>query len=459
MTKRNILIFALIVFICGFILWYAPKWQLHDAGIKDAGERIELENKLRATLAQTLGGAIVLIGLFFAWKRITATERTVEVSKQGQITERFTRAVSQLGASHENGGKKLETRLGGIYSLERIARESEENHWPVMEILTAYVRENARPKQKPTPRVETILVEGGEPEKFPPSVLIPRITADIQAILTVLGRRTWTYQDGEEHRLNLINTNLQGAVLTGANLQGAILFRANLQKAMLYKSNLLDAVLDESDLQECNLNYADLQRASLRRARLQKAHLMGARLQHGKLVGTHLSGADLRGADLRGANLEAAKLRGTNLQKAKLMGANLGSASLERANLGEANLEGADLRIADLRETDLEGANLEGANLEGANLQGANLVGANLQGANLQGAYLRVADLGRANLQRVNLERADLQKADLVKANLKKAKGLPIEKLSKVKTLYEVKLESQLKKQIEKDYPHLLQKP
>lgn len=459
MTKRNILIFVLIAGICGFVLWYTPKWQLHDEGITDPKERIELENKLRATLAQTLGGAIVLMGLFFAWKRITVTERTVEVSRQGQVTERFTRAINQLGASHANGGKRLEIRLGGIYSLERIARESEENHWPVVEILTAYVRENARRKQEPNQRVENVMVEGGGAEKFPPSILVPKISADIQAILTVLGRRTLTYQDGEEHRLNLAYTNLKGAVLKGANLQGAILFRAKLQKAMLYESNLQEAMLDESDLQECNLNYADLQRASLRRARLQKAFLMGAKLQYGKLAGALLSGADLRGADLKGANLEAAKLGGTNLQRAKLRGANLGTASLETANLREANLEGADLRIVDLRETNLEGANLERANLEGANLQGANLEGANLQGANLQGAYLRIADLGRANLQRVNLERADLQKAYLGKANLRKAKGLPIEKLSKVKTLYEVKLESQLRKQIKKDYPHLLQKP
>ena len=91
--------------------------------------------------------------------------------------------------------------------------------------------------------------------------------------------------------------------------------------------------------------------------------------------------------------------------------------------------------------------------------RGASLEGANLEGANLQGAYLRIADLGRANLERVNLERADMQKAYLVRANLRKAKGLPIEQLSKVKTLYEVKLESQLKKQIKRDYPHLLQKP
>lgn len=34
--------------------------------------------------------------------------------------------------------------LSGIYALERIAQDSKKDHWPIMEILTAYVRENAQ---------------------------------------------------------------------------------------------------------------------------------------------------------------------------------------------------------------------------------------------------------------------------------------------------------------------------
>ena len=459
MTKRNVLIFALIVALCIFAIGYIPIWQLNDKGINDPIERIDLENELRTTVALTLGGAFLLAGLYLAWRRLSAAEKTVELARQGQITERFTRAVDQLGASHADGRKKLEIRLGGIYSLEKIAKGSEENHWPVMEILTAYVRENALRNERADRRKVIIEVEGRQIEKSSPSLSVQKIPEDIQAVLTVIGRRSWTYQNGEEHRLNLAYTNLQGAYLEGANLQGAILSRTNLREAILFKSNLIDAFLDQSNLQRANLNYANMQRGSIRRASLKKAYLMGANLQYGKLMGTVLQGAELRGADLRGANLEEANFRGANLQKAKLRGANLGSASLEGANFAGANLQGANLRIADLREANFDGANLQGAHLEGANLQGASLEGANLEGANLQGAYLRIADLGRANLERVNLERADLQKAYLVRANLRKAKGLPIEQLSRVKTLYEVKLESQLKKQIKRDYPHLLQKP
>jgi uncharacterized protein YjbI with pentapeptide repeats len=459
MIKPNALIFVFFVFICGFVLWYAPKLQIKEAGIEDPKEQIELENDLRKTYAQTLGGAILLMALLFAWKRMTTAEKIVEVSRQAQMTERFTRAIDQLGASYVTGEKKFEIRLGGIYALERIARESEENHWSVVEILTAYVREDALRKKGTDQRVETILGNGGGAKRVASSTFPQGASADIQAILTVLGRRGMTYQDGEDHRLDLAHANLHGVVLADANFRGAVLSGSNLQGAKLYKVNLVDALLDEADLYACNLNYADLQRANLRKARLEKAFLMSAKLQYGKLIGAILSGADLRGADLRGAELESAKLRGANLQRVKLSGANLGGAFLDTANLREADLERADLKMVDLREANLERANLEGANLEGADLQGANLKDANLEGANLQRVYLKRADLEGANLQRVNLEKAELDQADLMSANLRKVTGLPVKKLSKVKTLYEVKLESPLKKQIKKDHPHLLRKP
>jgi uncharacterized protein YjbI with pentapeptide repeats len=80
-----------------------------------------------------------------------------------------------------------------------------------MEVPTAYARENAR------------LAENRKPN----SVGATRITADIQAILTVLGRRERTYRKGEDQRLNLNTTKLRGAVLNEAKLQGAILGEVN----------------------------------------------------------------------------------------------------------------------------------------------------------------------------------------------------------------------------------------
>jgi hypothetical protein len=78
-------------------------------------------------VAQILGGAALLSGLYYTW-------RTLQVNREGLITDRFTRAIDQLGATGAEGNKLFEIRLGGIYALERIARESAEDYWPIMEI-------------------------------------------------------------------------------------------------------------------------------------------------------------------------------------------------------------------------------------------------------------------------------------------------------------------------------------
>jgi hypothetical protein len=65
------------------------------------------------------------------------TTRTLELTEQGHITERYTKAIEQLGSD------KLDVRLGGIYALERLAIDSERDHPTVVEVLGAFVREHS----------------------------------------------------------------------------------------------------------------------------------------------------------------------------------------------------------------------------------------------------------------------------------------------------------------------------
>jgi BTB/POZ domain-containing protein KCTD9 len=94
------------------------------------------------------------------------------------------------------------------------------------------------------------------------------------------------------------------------------------------------------------------------------------------------------------------------------------------------------------------------ANFHLANLQGANLQGANLQLANLQGA-----DLGWTNLQGADLYGADLQEAILRGSNIYLTKNLSLDQLSKVKTLYNAKLDEDTLKTLKEKYPRLFKKP
>jgi len=241
-------------------------------------------------------------------------EQAQRLTEQGQITERFTRAIDQLGATDEKG-KKLETRLGGIYALERIDKESPDRayHETVMEVLTAYVRENSRRDRGKSSTPTSAAIEAAEQDKGVEQDVEPdlqRPPADIQAILDVLKRRE-EERVPEKHRvfIDLQGAFLQHAYLPRVNFREADLWQANLQRAFLRKADLTDVDLTEANLQRAYLNEADLRGADLRGADLRGAKLQGAKLQGAKLQGADLRGADLRGADLRGAlNLTQAQI-------------------------------------------------------------------------------------------------------------------------------------------------------
>jgi hypothetical protein len=196
-------------------------------------------------------------------------QQSQAIMQQGQITDRFTKAIEQLGAVDPGGKKKMEVRLGGIYALERIADESESHHWPIMEVLCTYVRENAPKKQESPPGGKQNPGETAQENQAPTPALRP--PADIQAILTVLGRRDYKYQRKDQY-LDLRDTDLSGVQLLKANLSSTWLVGANLSGAYLLEVGLL-----WTDLRWANLNGADLSAAHLIWASLSGADLSDAR--------------------------------------------------------------------------------------------------------------------------------------------------------------------------------------
>ena len=110
---------------------------------------------------QVVGGAFALFALYLTFRR-------VKVAEQGHITDRYTKAIEQLGALTAENKPNVEVRLGAIYALERIAFDSPRDHWPIMEVLTAYVRQNApAPAQDSTKQekdAQDTTAENEEPE-------------------------------------------------------------------------------------------------------------------------------------------------------------------------------------------------------------------------------------------------------------------------------------------------------
>src|SRR6266511_1617166 len=403
---------AVALWLCVWVLpqrWYPPLSNADLVGLSPADQaarregRDKLHNDARSTLLQGLAGVLVLVGAGFggtvalrqvrigleqleqarrqaqrsdkrarqqlklarkqAQRSDERLREQITLAQEGQITERFTRAIDQLG---QPGPDRLDVRLGGIYALERIAHDSPTHRLAVFEIFTAFIRSHA-PLPPPLP---------GEHNANAHTNQVPLLQSrapDIQAALTIIGRRPTHKNDPP---LDLRQTDLREANLGGANLTRARLSGADLTQAQLGGADLTGTQFDGANLTGADLTAADLTEAWLDESDLTEADLIAA-----DLTEAWLDGADLTGAQLGRVNLTGAQLGGADLTGAKLGWANLTEAWLDEADLTGAWLDGANLTGAQLGGADLTEAWLGGADLTGAQLGGADLTGAQLGGA------------------------------------------------------------------------------
>ncbi|MFF7391641.1 pentapeptide repeat-containing protein [Streptomyces scabiei] len=294
----------------------------------DARDRLKAVSDVRTTLLQAIGGLAVLFGAYATWRQLRVSQDGLRATQEGYVTDRFSRAVDQLGSD------KVDVRIGGLHALWRIAEHSARDREAILSILAAYLRTHL-PWPPPTGPEDPAAL--GARAAAVPSAQTPINdvaplevrAADAQVALTGLG--VLLLHPREHSWLNLGVTDLRRADCDGLWLTEVNFDRSCMEAASLYHANLTQASLVST-----NLRHAELKTAILRRARLALADLRGARM-----VATDLRDADFTEADLREANLRKADASGAVLHR-------------------------ADLRLTDLRGSDLSTADLTGARLTGA---------------------------------------------------------------------------------------------
>ncbi|GAA1915942.1 hypothetical protein GCM10009716_26540 [Streptomyces sodiiphilus] len=294
------------------LLWQGPWWfdgaRLQNDDLEPADAMVV--TGFRTMLIATGAGVIAGLGLHYTHRNHQHTlklfdhtrdkdREQADLTREGQVTERYVEAIKLLASDN------MTERLGGIYSLERIMRDSEKDHATVVAVLAAFVRQHA-PWTEPPP-------ERTSPEE------------DVQAVLNVLGGRP---ERPEGFCVDLRATDLRGAdlrggQLEGANLAGTHLENADLTQAQLRYADLSEAALRGADLTEAQLRYADLTQADLGNATLTEANLgyaglAQACLENAILIEAHLENAILSRADLTGADLTQARLDNTILASVDL---------------------------------------------------------------------------------------------------------------------------------------------
>ena len=92
-------------------VWKLPLLLYGDVTKASADARLQAASGFRTALIAGVAGLVALGSLVVA-------RRTYRLTQEGQITDRYTKAIEQLGSD------KPDVRLGGIYALERIAKDS-----------------------------------------------------------------------------------------------------------------------------------------------------------------------------------------------------------------------------------------------------------------------------------------------------------------------------------------------
>jgi uncharacterized protein YjbI with pentapeptide repeats len=309
---------------------------------------IDTENSVRTSLIQALVGTLATFATSIA--AFVAFQNYQETQKKN-IADRFSKAVEMLGHKETN------VRLGGIFALEQIAKSEDEYYGQIMEILTAYVRE-----QSPWPEKED-----KKRQVDPLTGSLSKLAEDIQAVMTVLSRRRFSYQQKEEHRLDLHAVDLRNLQLTeNAKLQGVDFQGSCLNDAFMNKVRLEGADLRYAHLEGANLRYAHLEGANLRYAHLEGADLCYACLQKACVNNGCFNNAQFFQAKLQEVDFTKSKLEGAKFNEAEMEESNLEGATLQGAIFLNACLTEASLRHADCRKAQFGGAKLEKAWLESA---------------------------------------------------------------------------------------------
>jgi hypothetical protein len=280
------------IVVVGLAIWLVPRRQVQRwrrAGISSEEKLAELGVQARSNVTQALGGLALIVTLAITGYQANESRRSAErtqlnadknlsLARQSQVSERFSRAVEQLGAANKNETPAIDVRTGALFSLMRIALDYPETHaQPALLVVAAYVTNNYE-----VPKAQR-----------PHGCRNARFGTQRRDVATAL--RFVLYRIAAKlHKQDLFG--LRGADLSGFALDGLILNRFNLTgvkftDAYLVRAHFHNATLSSTNFDRACLNGADFTGASVQGASFDGAELKGARFTRADLGRAHLSKA------------------------------------------------------------------------------------------------------------------------------------------------------------------------
>ena len=352
----------------------------------------------------------------------------------------------------------IEVRIGGLLSLERIAQDSVtydkgRDHVRVMEILCAYVRENApasaAPDDNPREIWEAALADAKE--ELAPHIAsrrglgfqarelahqrtginptypdlreqvkswvarLPRPREDIQLAVSIIGRRSIEQRNTEENWNNptsrIFNTFDKDCPYLEIDPNDEELapeeISSHSRKLELWKHEISGYSGYRIDLRGSNLQKAELTGLDLSGARLDECRMEGSAFVLSRLIASSLTKSKLDGANLLQAQFSGSNFSNTSLEGIELSIENLGPENKNLRRLSGGVLNFAHLEAATFYNVNAIYADIWGAKLDGTYLSKCNFSGATLGGASFVNANIHTSNFGGSTLDHARIEGAE----------------------------------------------------
>lgn len=216
-------------------------------------------------IVATLPALAAVAALVFTAESLKATRDQLALSQQGQmlaeqgqLTDRFSKAVEQLGS------KEVPMQLGGIYAMERLAIDSPRDFSTIIEVLAAYVR-----------------------QRSPLSICSTQtaIPVEVQSALTVIARRK-DIDPNMDSIIDLHGTCLKGAVFVGTWSNAD----TRMPDSQVARSINIETPgqFELANFTDADLSYSDISNTDFTGANFSNTRLIGFKTSdHGALADTY----------------------------------------------------------------------------------------------------------------------------------------------------------------------------
>lgn len=374
----NLIVIIVIALVLIAILVFIPSLQIKS--IKEINSTLEtkiqlkdLENKFRLTVAQIIGGMIILFGAY-------ATIKSIEENKKKRLRDNFNEAISNLSSTDSLNNLK---KVASIYIIESVSKELPDEYYKTsMEIYTHYLDMTIKRKYSKD------------------SITSPVINS----IFDVLGNQNHIKFTSKEYFLYFHRLNLMGLEMINGDLRKVYFEHINFAKASVEKcdfsgsyflntdftnANIQKSTFINSTFQGCTFTYSNLLENNFRTTIFNECDFRKIKLKwNEKESKTMISlnflrfrffkcicdSISLNDGNFNNSSIVYSKFLGTSFKKSQFQNSRIYNNDFRFANFKNANFENTDLRSCDFSGSDLTGSNIEKAKfLKSVNLK--NVIG------------------------------------------------------------------------------------